>query len=159
MDSPLSRWLRGVFGRPDDDAAGIAAFSPTTLAACALLLEVSLADHAEDPEEIRRLQSAMGGAWGISAALFDELLVMARSHLAHSVSLYEHTRILNAELSYPEKIELIRQMWLVAYADRHLDHYEEHLIRRVSDLLYVEHRDFIHAKLAVRDARPPASET
>ena len=39
---------------------------------------------------------------------------------------------------------------------RHLDHYEEHLIRRVADLLYVEHRDFIQAKLAVRnDLRSP----
>ena len=47
-------------------------------------------------------------------------------------------------------------MWQVAYADGHLDHYEEHLIRRVADLLYVEHRDFIQAKLAVRnDLRSP----
>lgn len=152
MSSGVSGWLKALFGDSSDHAAeALHGFPPATLAACALLLEVSLADHAEDPEEMVRLKSAMEGAWGISSEAIEALVTMARSHLAHSVSLYEHTRILNADLTPADKIELIRQMWQVAYADGHLDHYEEHLIRRVADLLYVEHRDFMQAKLAVRD--------
>lgn len=151
MSTGLSGWLKALFGESTDHSDALRRFPPATLAACALLLEVSLADRAEDPEEIVRLKAAMEGAWGISSEALDALVTMARSHLAHSVSLYEHTRILNADLSPMEKVELIRQMWQVAYADGHLDHYEEHLIRRVADLLYVEHRDFMQAKLTVRD--------
>ena len=149
----VTGWLKTLFGEPSPTTTRtLQGFPAPTLAACALLLEVSLADHAEDPDEITRLKVAMQSAWGITSDAVDALLTMARSHLAHSVSLYEHTRVLNADLDHAEKIELIRQMWQVAYADGHLDHYEEHLIRRVADLLYVEHRDFIQVKLAVRDA-------
>ena len=157
MTTGVTDWLKTLFGDSSSTTVEtLQGFSAPTLAACALLLEVSLADRAEDPEEIIRLKVAMQSAWGITPGAVYTLLTMARSHLAHSVSLYEHTRILNADLDYVEKIELIRQMWQVAYADGHLDHYEEHLIRRVADLLYVEHRDFIQAKLAVRnDLRSP----
>jgi uncharacterized tellurite resistance protein B-like protein len=37
----------------------------------------------------------------------------------------------------------------VAYADGDLDKYEEHLIRRVAELIYVPHEEYIRAKLAV----------
>ena len=39
-------------------------------------------------------------------------------------------------------------MWKVAYADSNLDKYEEHLIRRVAELTYVPHQDYIRSKLA-----------
>jgi hypothetical protein len=38
----------------------------------------------------------------------------------------------------------------VAYADQHLDRYEDHLVRKVADLIHVRHSDFIRTKLEVR---------
>ena len=49
---------------------------------------------------------------------------------------------------YDDKVQLITSLWKVAYADGDLDKYEEHLIRRVADLLYVPHDAFIRAKLS-----------
>lgn len=46
-----------------------------------------------------------------------------------------------------EKARLVELMWQVSFTDDHMDKYEEHLIRRVADLLYVPHRQFITAKL------------
>ena len=37
-------------------------------------------------------------------------------------------------------------MWGIAFADGELHHYEEAVIRRLADLLYVPHRDFILTK-------------
>ncbi len=37
-------------------------------------------------------------------------------------------------------------MWQIAYADGQLDKYEEYMIRRVTELTYVSHSDFIRAK-------------
>jgi uncharacterized tellurite resistance protein B-like protein len=43
-------------------------------------------------------------------------------------------------------------MWRVAFADRRLDKYEEAQIRKIADLLYVPHKDFIRTKLRVQQA-------
>ncbi|MGY0640578.1 MAG: tellurite resistance TerB family protein, partial [Paraglaciecola chathamensis] len=43
---------------------------------------------------------------------------------------------------------IIDGLWKIAYADDVLDPEEEHMIRRVADLLYVSHSQFIQSKLA-----------
>lgn len=152
MDNALSRWVKDLLSTEGPNQEfGIEAFPATTLAACALLLEVTLSDHEENIDELKQMQHAMHESFAITPEVFDELLSASRRHLKQSVSLYEHTRVLNDALDHPSKIDLIGKMWQVAYADGHLDHYEEHLIRRVAELLYVEHRDFILAKLDARD--------
>ena len=44
-------------------------------------------------------------------------------------------------------------LWRVAYADGCLDPYEEALVRKIADLIYVPHRDFIRTKHRVRDGK------
>ena len=41
----------------------------------------------------------------------------------------------------------------LAYADAVLDKYEEYTIRKIAELIYVSHGDFIQAKMAVKNAR------
>ena len=38
-------------------------------------------------------------------------------------------------------------MWAVAHADNEVHPHEEYVIRKVADLLYVSHSDFIRGKL------------
>ena len=64
-----------------------------------------------------------------------------------SISFYEHTRILNDQLDYDQKKEVLNSVWAIAFADGEMDKHEEHLIRRIADLLYLNHKDFINAKL------------
>ena len=53
---------------------------------------------------------------------------------------------------YEDKIRLINNLWSIAFSDKQLDKYEEYLIRKISDLLYVSHKDFIEQKLRVKEA-------
>ena len=69
-----------------------------------------------------------------------------------STSLYEFTRVINDNYTPQQKLQLISAMWVVAYADGNLDKYEEHLIRRVAELTYVAHEDYIRAKLRAQDS-------
>ena len=78
------------------------------------------------------------------------LLENASERVDAATSLYEFTRLVNDHYSAREKGELIEAMWRVAYADAELDKYEEHLIRRVAELIYVPHEEFIRSKTAVR---------
>ena len=43
-------------------------------------------------------------------------------------------------------------MWKIAYADGNIDKDEEHIIRKVSNLIYVAHSDFIKAKINARES-------
>ena len=58
----------------------------------------------------------------------------------------------NRACSEAEKLRLVEQLWRVANADSVIHKYEEHLIRRIADLLHIPHRAFIVAKL--RAAEP-----
>ena len=63
----------------------------------------------------------------------------ARKNADDLVSLQHVTRLLNEHFDEEMKIRVIEMMWQVVYADGVKDHYEEHLIRKIADLLYVSH--------------------
>jgi uncharacterized tellurite resistance protein B-like protein len=62
------------------------------------------------------------------------------------VELQAFTRRLHEQLTEAEKHRVIEMLWKVALADQHLDKHEDHLIRRIADLLYVPHRDLIRIR-------------
>jgi uncharacterized tellurite resistance protein B-like protein len=117
------------------------------LAAAALLLEVSRADHVRDEAEQLAIVRAVKRAHALSDAEMAALLDSAETSVDAAASIQEFTRVLNEELSAEDRTALIEDMWRVAYADGRLDKYEEYMIRKIADLLYVPHSQFIRAKL------------
>ena len=77
----------------------------------------------------------------------DELISLAKDEVDHAVSLHEFSEIINNELSATDKINIIENLWHVAYADAYLHKYEEYYIRKIADLLHVSHSDYIKTKL------------
>ena len=55
------------------------------------------------------------------------------------------TSIINEHYEYPDRIKAIKSL-AVAHADNTIDKYEDYTIRKIADLLYVRHEDFIIAK-------------
>ena len=117
------------------------------LAAAALLVETARADFTQDASEEAALAELLRRELKLSAADVDELLAGGNHRVDESTSLYEFTRVINDHYTPQQKLQLISAMWVVAYADGNLDKYEEHLIRRVAELTYVAHEDYIRAKL------------
>ena len=60
--------------------------------------------------------------------------------------------MLNDNLDAEEKIHVIELLWQVAFADAVLDKYEEYYIRKIADLLYISHKDYIRTKHRVADS-------
>ncbi len=118
------------------------------LATAALLIEVTKADFELTREESNAVIDALRKQFDLDPVTLDSLLKLAEQELHDSSSLYQFTRMVNDYYSYDQKLELIDSMWNIAYADGDLDKYEEHLIRKVAELIYVTHKDFIRAKLA-----------
>ncbi|MCP5150865.1 MAG: TerB family tellurite resistance protein [Ectothiorhodospiraceae bacterium] len=116
------------------------------LAAAALLLETARADYDVDPSELAAAERAVRAAFGLDDAEAAELVELAEDRAREAVSLYEFTSAVNAALEADQKSQLIQLMWEVAFSDGALDKHEEHLVRRVADLLHVPHREFIRTK-------------
>ena len=115
-------------------------------ACSALLIEVAYADKVFDESEINSLRESLKETYDIDEQIIDELISEAKKTVDESTSLYEYTRVVNDEFNYSDKLELLSRIWKLAFADGNLDKYEDHLIRKISDLIHISHSDFIKIK-------------
>jgi len=122
----------------------------TDLASACLLIEVMKSDHELDDREAAEFIEILQKQLDISDEDLADVVTLAEAEAKQATSLYEFTSLINAGYDYENKLALIENMWRVAYADERLDKYEEHLIRKISDLIYVSHRDFIRTKHSAR---------
>tara|TARA_Y100000768_G_scaffold386189_1_gene373983 strand:- start:1095 stop:1547 length:453 start_codon:yes stop_codon:yes gene_type:complete len=120
-------------------------------ACAALLVEIAFADKEFDQNEKESLKKSLIESYNLELDTIEEIIKDAESTVAESTSLYEYTRTVNDEFEYSDKLNLLENLWKVAYADYVLDKYEEHLIRKISDLIHISHSDYINIKLKVRD--------
>lgn len=116
------------------------------LAAAVLMVEISLADSSLHEEEQQVIVNALQHNFHISKEEADTIIDLARKEVDHAVSLHDFTSLLNSTLSYEDRVRIVELLWQVAFADAVLDKYEEYYIRKISDLLYVAHKDFIKTK-------------
>ena len=120
------------------------------LAAAVLLVETARADFTEDITEMNKLKDLLTSSLQLSDDEVHDLVTAAKERVEESTSLFDFTRIINDHYNTEQKLELIRAMWAVAYADGNLSKNEEHLIRQVADLTYVTHSDYIHCKVTAQ---------
>ena len=120
-------------------------------ACAALLIETALADKVFNEEEMISMKQTLNKVYKVDEQDIEELINETKKKVSESTSLYEYTRLINDLCNYEDKIRLISNLWSIAFADQHLDKYEEYLIRKISDLLHVSHKDFIQQKLLVKE--------
>ncbi len=120
------------------------------LATAALLLEVSSADHEQHDREQALLLELLQRRFTLDGEALQSLALLAHQEVRGATSLYQFTALINDGFDRDDKLQLLEQLWQVAFADGRIDRYEEHLIRKIADLLYLSHGDFIRAKLAAK---------
>ena len=116
------------------------------LAVAALLVEIARADHREEAIEHEAITSLVARHFRLERGEAVELLAEARSAVENSVSLREFTAPLHQDLSYEDKQAIIGMLWDVALGDSNLDKYEDYLIGKVAELLYVTRGDVMRLK-------------
>lgn len=117
------------------------------LCICVLLIEVSKSDDDYDDSEKEKIVDLLEKQFSLNHDQIDILMQMADKKNNEIVSLHELTATLNKEYTYSEKKNVIKMLWDIAYSDGRIDKYEDYTIRKISDLLYIKHSDFIKAKL------------
>lgn len=138
--------LKALFEAP----APIASERDLQLAAAVLLIELSKADYRRDESEQRAIVDAIRSCYReLDETTIAELIRDAETASAQATSLYEFTHVVNERCGEEEKFQLVRELWRVAYADGSIDKYEDHLIRKIADLIYLPHTLYIKAKFDV----------
>ncbi|WP_105254022.1 tellurite resistance TerB family protein [Pseudoalteromonas sp. T1lg75] len=127
------------------------------ISVAALLIEVMRADSELQAQEQEVLQALLQKYFALDQAQVSTLIQAATLDLDEAIDYFRFSKQINDHTSAEQRVEIVQLLWQLAYADGELDKHEEHVVRRVADLLYVTHNDFIKAKLAAQSASQSAS--
>ncbi|VAW99444.1 hypothetical protein MNBD_GAMMA23-1413 [hydrothermal vent metagenome] len=116
------------------------------LATAALMIEMMLDDGTVHDAEVNMLIEKLQQTFALDIKETTELYNLAQAEVKEAVDYHQFTSLIAKNFSQAQKIQVIENLWAIAYADNKLDQYEELMVRRIADLIYVSHSDFIKAK-------------
>ena len=119
------------------------------VATAALLVEVMRLDGASEEERAAVLR-AVQRTFALAPDAAQEIVALANEEARESVGYYQFTSLINRQFDAAQKERVVELMWRVAYADASLSAHEQHVIRKVADLLHVPHSAYIAAKLRAK---------
>jgi uncharacterized tellurite resistance protein B-like protein len=108
-------------------------------------------DQVHD-KEIDVAKKALTLKFGLTDDEHHDLIALAEEEVKEAVDYHQFTSLIAREFTQAQKIKVIELLWSVAYADSHLDSMEEHMVRKIADLIYVSHKDFMKTKHKVQSA-------
>ena len=121
------------------------------LASAALLVEMVHVDEKVTDSEETVLRRILQNKFSLTEDELAALIELAHDEKHKATDYYAFTSLINEHCDQQQKIRLVRNMWQLAYADNELSKYEEHLIRRLAELLHVPHHEFIRTKHQAAD--------
>lgn len=119
------------------------------LATAALLSELVNADNEITAEEREEYEKQLQKHVNLDEEALSQLLKKGEATAEEAVDLVQFTQVVNQHCSAQERIDIIKSLWAIAYADSSLAPLEESTIRQIAELLYVPHSQFIKSKLEV----------
>lgn len=135
-----------------DDTAEADRSEAIRLATAVLMVDVARADYDFDEDEFTTLLDLIQIHFALSAEDATQLANEASEVAEDLVSVYEFTSLLHGNLSEEEKSEVVALLWRIAYADGRLDKYEDSLVLKISDLLYVSRGRVMQLKHDAQEA-------
>lgn len=151
MLQKLKTWLNTRVADESDTRPHFGNLDANETLSLILMMEVALADGQFEQSEHDYLVHELQQDFKQSAESANELIAHAKAHVRDAASLYDATAPLKG-LAYDDKVMLLESLWQVAYADGALDPHEESMLRKLADLLYIDHADYIRCKLAAQES-------
>ncbi|HRP97300.1 MAG TPA: TerB family tellurite resistance protein [Rhodocyclaceae bacterium] len=121
------------------------------LATAVLLVEIMRSDPDIDDTERDAVIAALRDRFALADDELARLVELAEAAARDAHDYHRFTSCINKGFDAAQRVRIIEYMWQVAYADGHLSAHENHLMRKIADLLYVSHSDYIGAKMRARD--------
>ena len=145
--------LKGFFNQlVDSGAQDKTAGKTLQIATAALLVEMMRTDNHIAAEESALIEKTLREQFSLEAGELGDLLKLADAEARQAVGYYPFTSLINKQCSLEQKVRIVEAMWQVAMSDGHISAHENHLMRKIADLLYIGHADYIAAKQRARQA-------
>ena len=128
--------LTRLFSRPETEAD----LHDPKLAVAALLVHLAAVDGSMQVAERKAIRGALMDHYGLDEPAVDRLVREAARHDAEAVDFYKFTRGLT-QLDMSDRIEIVRMMWTVVFADRKNHELEDNMVWRIAELIGVSSRD------------------
>lgn len=122
---------------------------PLRLATAAVLLDIAYADGEFSPAEDGDVVGYLQRAFSLSGETARELIHAADEIRSRTIDYFALTSFIRKSAPLADRIEIVKTMWRIGYADGRLTDYESYLVRKLSDLLGLEHHVMIEAKSSV----------
>jgi uncharacterized tellurite resistance protein B-like protein len=134
--------------------AGVEAHPEQTLqvAIAVLLIEVMQSDAECSFEEQATILKILKERFHLSDAEVKQLTVHGQQASKTANDFHQFTSLINRELELPDKIRIVEYLWQVVYADGKISAHENHIMRKLVDLLHISHGDNIAAKARAKPA-------
>ena len=110
------------------------------LAVAALLVHLAAVDGQMKDEERKAIKRALQDHYGLEEAAVERLVKEAALRDAESVDFYKFTSALSS-LEDKDRIEIVRMMWQVVFADKKNHELEDNMVWRIAELIGVSARD------------------
>ncbi|MEM7461227.1 MAG: TerB family tellurite resistance protein [Pseudomonadota bacterium] len=139
-----------IFDRPaEEDAPASFSADEKQLAEAALMFHVIAADGIVTDDERKTLSRLLSSQFGLGADETAALIEQARNADNEAIDLYGFTRVLKRSLTHEERLELVRNLWKMVFADGVVHEFEDNVVWRVAELLDVDSRDRMEIKRSV----------
>ncbi len=120
-----------------------------------MLLEIAYADGTFTPSEDGNVANFLAQRFSLDTEDARALMEAADEIRKKTVDHFALTHYVRKNTSLEERIEVVKTMWRLVYSDGKLTDYEGYLVRKIADLLGLEHHVMIDAKSAVlREIEP-----
>jgi uncharacterized tellurite resistance protein B-like protein len=123
------------------------------LLASVFLLEAAHADFECSEKEMDHVVETVKSMYNLPHEYVEELIEFAHSERGQAVDIYPFVRSANEQMSRADKQAILEAVWHIICADGLIDKYEVHFARKLTNLLRLEHKDFIAAKLKAKKSK------
>ena len=145
----IAKILETLTGRNQQPQQTPRRHDPLRLATAAVLLDIAYADGDFSPVEDSKLVEFMVDRFALTPDETHDLLGAAEEIRKRTVDHFALTHYIRKSSPLAERIEMVKTMWRIVYSDGKLTEYEAYLVRKLADLLGLEHHVMIDAKTAV----------
>jgi len=133
--------IKDFLGLEAKELAEIKDLDQIEYAAAALLIEVAAVDKKFELDERAKILEYVKEKFSLEDNVAQKLISKAEAEVEGAVQLYGVTKALRNGLDYKDRVELMTCLWTIAYADGEADPFEDQLMRRIGELIYVTDRD------------------
>ena len=120
------------------------------LASTCLLLSIADADNNIDDKELSIIDEIIQDFFDVNKEDTNTIINNAKKSLIESTDYFSYGKILNESFSITDKVDFLSCIFEVAYSDGEYHYLEEHMIKKIANILHIENKDLVNVKMDIK---------